>query len=73
MMNRSTCLSRAVLLAALSLAPASPACGQASRATSPAAAADLAGSAAGRLTGGLVAAVNDADDAASITEMLAAN
>jgi D-alanyl-D-alanine carboxypeptidase len=62
MMHRSTFLSRAVLLAALSLA-ASPACGQASHAASPAAA-DLSGSAAGRLTRGLVAAVNDADDAA---------
>jgi CubicO group peptidase (beta-lactamase class C family) len=61
-MNRLTRLSRAALLAALSLAAASPARGQAPRAT--ASAPDLSASAAGRLTGSLIAAVNDADDAA---------
>jgi D-alanyl-D-alanine carboxypeptidase len=61
-MNRLTSIFRAALIAALPLALASPACGQAPR---PAAAADaLAKIAAGRLAAPMIAAINSPDDEA---------
>ena len=69
-MNRLTSLSRAALLAALPLAMAAPACGQAPPVNS--ASGEMTASAAGRLTDAIVSAVNSTDDAA-ITRLLDAS